>query len=271
MRMLLLACVGLVLLGCADSSQPAAKVDTQTLDGKWRIVTLIDNGQVVPPATVKQTFSGDGTVTVSNGTIQVEAAGGRPARQLKFKMHEAGAARTIELTTSDGKLCQGIYRRDRDVLTLCLGDKDSNVRPSDFGSEEGSNTMLVILQAVSEPAKPVTPPVVAPSIDGDNQKRLVGAWGYQDNDAIIRMSLNADNSFSISKESKKVFKKIFDPEERTSGTWSTKEGTIILKVTAADEKSLRGHTLTYQINSLRDQDMVVLDEKGSPIRLWRLR
>src|SRR6516162_11927030 len=55
MRMLLLACVGLVLLGCADSSQPAAKVDTQTLDGKWRIVTLIDNGQVVPPATVKQT------------------------------------------------------------------------------------------------------------------------------------------------------------------------------------------------------------------------
>jgi uncharacterized protein (TIGR03067 family) len=247
------------------------KADVKSLDGKWRIVTLIDNGQAAPASTIKQTFGGDGTVTVSDGAIAVEAGGGRPARKLKFTLHDDGEAPTIDVTTADGKLCQGVFRRDRDVLTLCLGDKDSNVRPTDFGSEEGSNTMLVILQAVTAKAKPVDPPVVQPNADAEQQKRLVGVWGYQDNDGVIRMSLNSDNTFSISKESKKLFKKMFDPEERTSGAWLVKGATLILKVSAADDKGLNGHTLSYQINSLREQDMVVIDEKGTAIRLWKLR
>ena len=52
----------------------------------------------------------------------------------------------LDVTTENGGTFLGIYKLERDTLTVCLGDENDNDRPTEFASKEGTKVMLLVLQ-----------------------------------------------------------------------------------------------------------------------------
>jgi hypothetical protein len=127
---------------------------------------------------------------------------------------------------------------------------------------------LPAAQPATKPAAATTTTVHAPE---DLTKKLVGTWGHQDSNVIEYITFNADGTFSVVKNWKRVFKKIFDNQDRSSGTWKVKGETVIMSVTASTENDVQGQVYSYRINTISATDVVYFDQQGNVRREWRVR
>ena len=140
--------VALILCaGVAHGSVPQAG---QPLAGTWEAVEYKAMGQAMPAETTKNTrlvIAGNKfTITVVQGD----------AREFTFKLDPTKKPATIDLTALNGpykdKVAKGIYRLEKDTLTLCLpakaGDRDQ--RPSEFTSDKESGTLLITLKKLAK-------------------------------------------------------------------------------------------------------------------------
>jgi uncharacterized protein (TIGR03067 family) len=83
----------------------------------------------------------------------VFAAGGKLTAKLPkgekggtYKLGPAKKPKAITITTENGGTFLGIYKLERDTLTVCLGDENDNDRPTEFASKEGTKVVLVVLK-----------------------------------------------------------------------------------------------------------------------------
>src|SRR5205085_3383829 len=128
-------------------------------------------------------------------------------------------------------------------------------RPTALASLPGTNTMLLTFHltrpaagtpapAVAAPAKPAPPPAA----DATRQL-LVGTWGHQTDSVIVKLTLNADGTFSTVRDYKRGLKKLFDAEDRSSGTWRFTDGVLSLTTSGSSDRSNIGQVSSYQITS----------------------
>ena len=86
------------------------------------------------------------------------------------------------------------------------------------------------------------------------------------------MTLNADGTYSVITTFKKGFKKVFDHEERTSGKWHLKDGTLTLTATAATERPKIGQVYSFRITSVNESEVLYVDNATGQRRVeWKLR
>lgn len=247
-------------------------------DGTWEITALIDNGQVVPDREIRSIVSRDGRFTISGQAITFIRPSTGQTRQLLFITDPKTNPGTIDLAGTDKTGSRGIYMVAGDNLMLCISGPGIAQRPADFSSREGSHALLMTLKRVP-PATLVsaprvtafTPQVPPPFTDNDMQRMLVGTWGHQDEDKVELMTLNADGSFSATKTWKRTFKRIFQEDVRSSGTWRIDGGVLITHVTASTENDLRGQVFSYRVNSLSPTEVTYIDPDGRVHREWKTR
>lgn len=280
--------LGVILVAVAASSwlalarpalqQPAAPQANDSLDGTWDLVSLIEDGKPVSSEIVKQTMIQNSRVVISGQLLAFNKPDGS-TKTLAFVLDPTASPKRVDLAGSINLGNKGIYLRDSDTLLICFPMSESDARPAEFASLPGKNTVMMTFARVKAPASPaikpapvLEPPVAARTSDDDLQTALIGTWGHQNDEKIVKGTMNPDNTFSILTTYKKGLKKLFDAEDRSSGTWRVKDGMVIMTTTASTERSQIGQVASYRIQSINASEVIYIDNKTGSRRIeWKLR
>ncbi|HEV3262550.1 MAG TPA: TIGR03067 domain-containing protein [Gemmataceae bacterium] len=135
-----LAVLAMGLLVAADKAKEDAKDDQKNIQGTWTAVSIEQGGEKLAEEKVKDsriTFGADGKAHMKHGD---------KAQELTYELDSAKKPKQITLKGDDGKTMLGIYKLDGDDLTICICGEDSNERPTEFATKDGTKTHLVVLK-----------------------------------------------------------------------------------------------------------------------------
>lgn len=251
---------------------------TDSLDGTWELVSLIEEGKPIPTQVVKQTMVANAHIVISGQLLAFEKPDGK-VKTLAFTIDPNASPKQMDLAGAVNLGSKGIYMRDRDTLLVCFSMTDTESRPKEFVSLPGKNSvMMTFTRAKVAPAAAIKPtavvpqPVAAKPTDEEYRKALIGTWGHQTDERIVKGTLNPDGSFSIVVTHKKGLKKLFDSEERSSGTWQVKDGIVIMTTKASTERSKSGQVVSSRIISISQGEVIFIDNQSGSRRMeWKLR
>ena len=115
-----------------------APKEAEQIRGTW-VITSAERGNVAQDRfkDLKATFTADGKwiTHLPDGD-----------REGTYKLNTAKKPKEIDLVNGKGNTMLGIYKLDKDALTICLGEEDVDERPTEFASKEGTKVMLLVLQ-----------------------------------------------------------------------------------------------------------------------------
>jgi uncharacterized protein (TIGR03067 family) len=256
----------------------AAAKPGESLDGTWELVSVIEDGKAVPLDIVKATMIKDARVVISGPTAALVRPDGK-LRTLAFVTDPKASPKTVDIAGEMRVGGRGIYMRDGDVLMVCTRGSDTEARPTVLASLSGSDTFMMTFRRVAAPPAPQPQPVAvarpaAPLVPAEDsvRKTLVGTWGHQTEDQIVKVTFNADGTFAVAKTYKKGFKKVFDHEDRLSGTWRLKDGEVTLSVSASTIREDQGQVYAYRISSINETEVIYVDQMSGQRRIeWKLR
>jgi uncharacterized protein (TIGR03067 family) len=124
----------------AAAGKDEAPQDEDKIVGTWAFMSFEKGGQKEPEEDFKEAkliFAADGKLTAK---LPKGEKGGT------YKLDPAKKPKAITITTENGGTILGIYKLERDTLTVCLGDENDNDRPTEFASKEGTKVVLVVLK-----------------------------------------------------------------------------------------------------------------------------
>ena len=265
----------------APLAPPPAK--PAALDGVWEVTAAIDDGEAFSSQMIREKLVKEGKITITGQVLTFVKPLTDEKREILFVGNSKASPATIDLAGETGS--KGIYLLSGDTMMVCLSGPGLSNRPTDFGSAPGSHNLLMTMKRVPivVPARPnisvpaaIVPPIAPAPIkekmtDAQVRQMLIGTWGHQDRDKVEYITLNQDGSFTILADMKRAFKKLFEGEQQTSGTWKLENGVIVMTVSASTEKSVRGQIFSYRINSITDRDLIYIDMQGGVRREWKVR
>lgn len=260
----------------AVPSTPPAPAPTDALDGTWELVSLVEEGRPVPLELVKQTLIKDARVTIDRGFVGFVRPDGA-GRTLPFVVNAAARPKTIDIAGTQSFGGKGVYLRDGDTLLVCLGEHPGDVRPAGLVSIPGEKATQLTFTRVAAPAAspaPAPAPAPPPAVPADEVVResLFGTWGHQTDKTVFKVTLNPDGTFSSVRTYKRGFRKLFDAEERASGTWRLTDGFLVYTTTAATSRGQVGQVTSARITSVSNGEMIYVDSQTGDRRIeWRLR
>jgi RNA polymerase sigma factor (sigma-70 family) len=146
----------------------AAAGDRDRLQGAWKVVSSEWMGSPMQKRVgMIWVFAGE-HIAVERGDLKAEYT---------YQIDPAASPKHLDLTPTDrsetGYHYRGIYRLDRDRLTLCArvvkkDERDEKVRPTTFTTQAGDQQMLLVLERQAPPGKP-------DKAEADREK-LQGTW-----------------------------------------------------------------------------------------------
>lgn len=271
---------GWAVLAHPASSQPLnppKPQPTDSLDGTWELVTLIEDGQPISSEIVKQTMIANSRIVISGSMLAFNKPDGK-TRTLAFVTNPTSSPKQIDLAGAVNLGSMGIYMRDGNTLLLCFSLSDTTARPTEFVALPGRNSVVMTFRKVEAPPAALPPPPPPPppppvrTADSDLQAALIGTWGHQTDDRIVKITINPDGSFSSVLTWKKGVKKVFGDEEHASGNWKVKDGVAIFTITASSVRGQIGQITSYRINSINAGEVIYVDNQTGQRRIeWKLR
>jgi uncharacterized protein (TIGR03067 family) len=155
-RAMLIVCGFFSFAALANGADDASTEDLQRLQGKWRLVERIVDGD---KSAIKLLWTISGKEIIDGPETGLLA---------KFEVDAATKPKNIDITfvskldpKNMGKTVRGIYEIDGDTLKLCGPMEDeAKVRPTTFESKEGSGVTLLVFERAAE-ALPVKVTVIS--------------------------------------------------------------------------------------------------------------
>lgn len=266
--------------------------DNKLLQGKWKVVTVLENGKSLTVQEIATQLVVDGYFNVDGLVISFLPPGQFQPKQIPFVIDSKVDPKTIDLMGATKIGSMGIYLLSGDSLMLLFPGVGEKTRPADFSNNVGSHRVLIVLQRVTatSAAKPATPPVVTtpvvnpgpttvvvtqlpvvPSVQSDMRAKLIGTWGHQTDEAIYYYTLNADGTFSTTTDWKKGIQNVFKSDQRTSGVWSLNNGVIVATITAATDSQMLNQVFSWRVTNLSDRNLIAVDNQGRVRYEWRVR
>lgn len=259
--------------------------DNKLLQGKWKVVTVLENGKALTEQEMATQLVADGYFTVDGLVISFLPPGQFEPKKIPFVLNSKASPKSIDMMGTAKVGATGIYLLSGDSLMLCFPGVSEKTRPGDFGNTAGSQRVLIVLQrantmskpAASQPAVtqntgsalPKLPP--APTVMQDMRMRLIGTWGHQTEESITYYTLNADGTFSATVDWKSGIKNTFKSDQRTSGTWSLNNGVVVVTITASTDSHLLHQVFSWRITNLGDRDLIAVDNQGRLRHEWKVR
>lgn len=254
--------------------------ERERLQGDWQVTSMIDDGELIPEARVKEHFIRDGRISIQGPILRFVNPETHTVQESAFVLSPDVRPRAIDLAGRGRTRSKGIYMLDGDTLVVCLASPDAKDRPDEFGSRKGSNNLLLTFKRLKEtpvrsvsrtisiePERPATPPTVDTA--SRVRKQLMGTWGHQNDDDVFLITFNPDGTFSSTRTPKRGFRRIFREPVRTSGTWKLEDNVIVVRVTASTERDLQNQILSYRLRSLSDSQIMLIDSTGRTHIEWK--
>jgi RNA polymerase sigma factor (sigma-70 family) len=122
----------------AVAGKDAAPKDEEKILGTWTVVSFAEGNQKAPAEAIKEvrvTFAADGTMTVRQADREQE---------FTYKLDPTTDPKEFSATNDKGLSVFGIYKLERDTLTVCFGRRSG--RPTEFGSPAGTDVVLEVLK-----------------------------------------------------------------------------------------------------------------------------
>jgi uncharacterized protein (TIGR03067 family) len=265
--------------------------DNKLLQGKWKVVTVLENGKSLTVQEIATQLVVDGVFTVDGLVISFLPPGQFQPKQIPFVIDSKVDPKTIDLMGTSKIGSTGIYLHSGDSLMLLFPGVGEKTRPADFSNNVGSHRVLIVLQRVTttsqakSAAVPVATPAanpgpstvivtqlpVAPTAAQDMKAKLIGTWGHQNDEAIYYYTLNADGTFSTFIDWKKGIQNVFKSDQRTSGFWSLNNGVIVATITAATDSQVLNQVFSWRVTNLSDRNLIAVDNQGKLRYEWRVR
>jgi uncharacterized protein (TIGR03067 family) len=148
--------IGPIALACgsfiAGAAADDASKDVQRMQGEWRMVAMVREGQNQPQQELdKYTRS----VTQNELSIVVEGAEGVATLKSSFTVNASKNPRELDVTRTNGptkgQTALGIYEFDTDELKICISPPGKE-RPTEFVSAAGSGHVITVWKRVKTQA-----------------------------------------------------------------------------------------------------------------------
>lgn len=247
------------------------RLEARSLDGVWKITTVVDDGRVIEPTDVLLNYAADGRVVISGDSVSMVVPMTFQRKRLPFNLDASKSPATVDLAFAERTGGKGIVMTNNDSLLLCLAGRGKN-RPKSFASLPGSGTLLVTLERVSEEDEdslPSQPPKQPSYEDEQLRQMLTGTWGHQDPESIHYITLNPDGTMNATTTWKDNFKQMFHQDVRSSGSWKVKDGVVILNVANSTDKERRGQVGSFRVRSITSTELVAVDHNGQVRQEWK--
>jgi len=129
-----------VVLTAQAGDEEAQKKEKAALHGTWKIISLENNqGKDAGAEGATLEFDKDGkniTFTKDNQT-----------KKGTFTLNPGGKPKEIDIKPSDeDKTFEGIYKIEKDKLTICLAPEPGDGRPNEFALTDGKKYLLIVLE-----------------------------------------------------------------------------------------------------------------------------
>jgi len=121
----------------AEAQQNAIDNELKLLDGNWRVIQLVENGQSVPEDQMKFVLPGGGIMEMIDETILFKSPidGNKGAR--RFRIDPTSYPKKIAIFHRDATTGAGIYKFDQGKLVVCLS-KNVSQQVVEFMASAGS-------------------------------------------------------------------------------------------------------------------------------------
>ena len=129
---------GLGLLAApGHSAQDKAPGPTTPLEGNWSALSVTAGGKPAPEADAKLLF-----LDIEGGKVTVSFR--RKGKSGTIKVNDRVEPKQFDLHLDGDQFIAGIYRLEKDRLTLCF--KEGDARPTQFEAKEGTPNVLMVLK-----------------------------------------------------------------------------------------------------------------------------
>src|SRR5204863_9255711 len=143
-QFLIVAAIG-VSLATDNSVDPASKKDLDGLQGTWKLVSAIRDGEALPKDKVKQT-----TIVIKDDTfVFPDLAEYATSKQGTTKLDARKTPRQMDATSTEKEVMLGIYELDGDHYKVCFAPT-GKPRPSEFASKPGTGNLLQVWKRKKE-------------------------------------------------------------------------------------------------------------------------
>lgn len=131
---------GLFVVLTAQAGDDAQKKEKAALQGTWKILSFENNQG-------KDTNFEGATIEFDKDGKNLTFSKDGQAKKGTFTLNPTGKPKEIDIKPGDeNKTFEGIYRIEKDKLTLCLAPESGDGRPSEFALKDGKNYVLVTLE-----------------------------------------------------------------------------------------------------------------------------
>jgi uncharacterized protein (TIGR03067 family) len=120
-----------------------ARADLETLQGRWKIASLIVDGREVEDTEIK------GTKLVLEGD-EYKAILGEQILKVRLKLDPSRTPKVIDMTyrdeSTENRTFRGIYKLDGDTVTICRPTRPEGQRPTEFAAPADSKQILIVVK-----------------------------------------------------------------------------------------------------------------------------
>ena len=135
---LIIAAIG-VSLGANSSLDPASKKDSDGLQGTWKLVSAMKDGEALPKDKVKQT-----TIVIKDDTFSFpDLAEYATSKEGTIKLDATKNPKQMDATSTEKEVMLGIYELEGDRYKVSFAPT-GKPRPSELASKPGSGNLLQI-------------------------------------------------------------------------------------------------------------------------------
>ena len=137
-QFLIIAAIG-VSLAANNTQDLASKKDLDGLQGSWKLVSAMRDGEALPKDKVKQT-----TIVIKDDTfVFPDLAEYATSKEGTIKLDARKNPKQMDATSTEKEVMLGIYELDGDHYKVCFAPT-GKPRPSELASKPGSGNLLQI-------------------------------------------------------------------------------------------------------------------------------
>jgi len=134
-----------VSLAADNPQDPASKKDLNELQGTWKLVSAMKDGEALPEDKVKNT-----SIVIKDDTfVFPESAEYATSKEGTIKLDATKKPKQMDATSTEKKVMLGIYKLDGDRYKVCFAPT-GKPRPSEFASKPGSGNLLQVWKRKKE-------------------------------------------------------------------------------------------------------------------------
>jgi uncharacterized protein (TIGR03067 family) len=268
----LIGCIILPLYALAANDES----EISQFQGDWKVIQLVENGQVIPAEAIKEWLPSGGLAQISDNAIMFKSSHDGQSHVKLFSIDATQYPKGIDIRSREKTESQGIYRFDNGRLIICFSDPATNERPTTFSAVNGSNRMLMTLARTSAPAKsPPTALTVRPKepkseaaakvlTDVAVKQLLVGVWRFSDSIGPLLVTINADGTFTTSRDVAEIrlFQTVFSRRLESTGTWNVQNSQLVYHIASSMRVERSGLMVALHVRSISTKDLIFVDGLG---------